>query len=249
MPRKMKLTESNYYGSKANKSFFSVSQFKEFMNCEAMALASIRGEYKRPMTRPMLIGSFVDAYFEGTLSQFMNEYPEIFTRKNELRAEFKKANEIIARVQNDPMFMQFLSGDKQRILTFKMFGVDWKMKMDSFVEGICITDLKVVATFKNLHAFRYDIQGAIYQKGVEIALDQHLPFYLAAATKERVTDFDVFQIPQNILDEALDEVAIQMPRFVKVKKGLEEPIYCGKCDYCKSIKQAKIRSYTELMEG
>lgn len=246
---KMKLTESNYYTPKANQRFFSVSQFKDFCKCEAYALATLKGEYKRPMTRPLLIGSFVDSYFEGTLDSFMKEYPEIFTRKNELRAEFKKANEIIARVQSDPLFMKFMSGEKQKILTFSLFGVDWKMKMDSFVDGICITDLKVVATFKNLHNFRYDIQGAIYQKGVEIALGQKLPFYLAAATKERVTDFDVFQIPQNVLDDALEEVELQIDRFNRVKLGLEEPIYCGKCDYCKSIKSANIRSYTELMEG
>jgi len=219
------------------------------MNCEAMAIASINGEYKRPMTRALLIGSFVDAYFEGTLTQFMDDYPEIFTRKNELRAEFKKANEIIGRVKSDPLFMQFMSGEKQKIITFEMFEVSWKMKMDSFVDKTCITDLKVVANFKSLPHWRYDIQGAVYQKGVEIALGQKLPFYLAAATKERVTDFDIFQIPQDTLDYALQEVELQIDRFNKVKQGLEPPIYCGKCDYCKSIKKARIRDFNELLEG
>jgi hypothetical protein len=243
-----KLTEKNYHSQQSNSEYFSVSQFKDFLNCEGMALASIRGEYKRPMTRALLIGSFVDAYFEGTLNEFMNEYPEVFTMKNDLRAEFKKANEIIGRVKSDPLFMKFMSGEKQRILTFKMFGAKWKIKMDSFVSGTCITDLKVVANFKGLPNWRYDIQGAVYQKGVEIKLKQTLPFYLAVATKERVTDFDIFQISQNTLDDALLEVEIQMPRFIKVKQGLEPPILCGKCDYCKSIKAATIRNYNELLE-
>lgn len=247
--KQLKLTDSNYFSTEASQEYFSVSQFKEFMNCEAMALASVKGEYKRPLTRALLIGSFVDAYFEGTLTRFMEENPEIFTMKNELRAEFKKANEIIGRVKSDPLFMKFMSGDKQKILTFEMFGVPWKMKMDSFIKDICITDLKVVANFKSLPHWRYDIQGAVYQKGVEIVLNQKLPFYLAAATKEKVTDLDIFQIPQSTLDYALQEVELQIDRFNKVKQGLEPPIFCGKCDYCKSIKKASIRDFSELLEG
>lgn len=242
----MILTEQNYFSSEASKYYMSVSQFKEFLDCEAMALASINGKYKRPMSRALLIGSFVDAYFEGNLPQFMDDYPEIFTKKNELRAEFKKANEIIGRIKNDPLFMKFMSGEKQKILTFKMFGIEWKMKMDSFIENTCITDLKIVANFKSLPYWRYDIQGAVYQKGVEIALNQKLPFYLAVATKERVIDIDIFQITQNVLDDALYDVELQVERFAKLKQGLESPVYCGKCDYCKSIKKASVRNYNEL---
>lgn len=241
-----KLTQNNYFSAEANNEYFSVSQFKDFMACEGMALASMNGEYKKPMTRAMLIGSFVDAYFEGTLNQFMSEYPEIFTMKNELRAEFKKANEIIGRVKTDPLFVKFMSGEKQKILTFTLFGVKWKMKIDSFIPDTCITDLKVVANFKSIPNWRYDIQGAIYQKGVEAKLNQKLPFYLAVATKERVTDLDIFQIPQTILDNALQDVEFNIDRAVSVKKRIEPPTFCGKCDYCKSIKSATIRNYSEL---
>lgn len=242
----MKLTENNYFSTQASREYFSVSQFKDFMKCEAMAMATINGEYKRPMTRALLVGSFVDAYFEGRLKEFQQENPEIFTLKNELRSEFKKANEIIGRVKKDPLFMKFMSGEKQKILTFEMFGVKWKMKMDSFIDGKCINDLKVVANFRSLGLWRYDIQGTVYQKGVEIVLNQHLPFYLSAVTKEKVIDLDIFQIPQPTLDTALEEVEIMLPRFIDVKIGLEPPIYCGQCDYCKSIKKASIRNYNEL---
>lgn len=47
----MVLTEHNYYGKEANECFFSVSQYKDFMKCEAMAMAKIHGEYERPVTR------------------------------------------------------------------------------------------------------------------------------------------------------------------------------------------------------
>lgn len=248
MLRRIQLNQSNYYSPKANEQYFSVSQYKDFIKCEAMAMAKISGVYKPEMTRAMLIGSFVDAYFEGTIEQFIQENPAVFTRKQELRSEFRKANEIISRIKNDELFMRFMSGDKQRIMTFELFGVPWKMKMDSYLQHICITDLKVVANYRSLPYWRYDLQGALYQKGVEIVTGEQLPFYLAVATKERVIDLDIFQIPQPSLDMGLNEVAVNIGHFAEVKAGYVEPTYCGKCDYCKSIKAAKIRNYNELLE-
>lgn len=249
MPRKIKLNQDNYYSTEADRYYFSVSQYKDFMKCEAMALAKIRGEYKPQMTRAMLTGSFVDSYFEGTLDAFMKDHPEVFTRRQELRSEFRKANEIISRLQEDETFMRFMSGEKQRIMTFELFGFPWKMKMDSYLPGICITDLKVVQRFRTLPLWRYDLQGAVYQKGVELVTGEHLPFYLAVATKERMIDLDIFQITQPVLDIALREIEQNIEHYARVKYGQEKPVNCGKCDYCKSIKGARIRNYSELLEG
>lgn len=247
----MKLeNDEQYYSAEANRSFWSVSQYKDFCKCEAMALAKIRGEYEQPTTKAMLIGTLVDRWFEGTLEQLRQESPNIFyCRNGSLRADFHKADQIIKRVQQDERFMLYMSGEKQKILTFEMFGAPWKMKMDSFVSKICVTDLKVVKNFKSLAFWRYDIQGAAYIEGVRIALGQDLPFYLAAVTKEAVPNFDIFQIDHPTLDMALREIEGRMPRFIAVKAGLEEPHYCGVCDYCKSVKKARIRNYSELLEG
>lgn len=247
----MKLNnDEQYYSAEANRSFWSVSQYKDFCKCEAMAIAKLHGEYEQPTTRAMLIGTLVDRWFEGTLDKLRQESPNIFyCRNGALRADFRKADQIIKRVQKDERFMQFMSGEKQKILTFEMFGVLWKMKMDSFVSEICVTDLKVVQNFKSLSFWRYDIQGAAYIEGVRIALGQDLPFYLAAVTKEAVPNFDIFQIDRPTLDMALREIEGKMPRFIAVKAGLEEPHYCGVCDYCKSVKKARIRNYSELFEG
>lgn len=249
MKRKIKLSQNNYYSVEADSQYFSVSQYKDFMKCEAMAMAKIRGEYKPAMTRAMLTGSFVDSYFEGTLDSFINEHPSVFTQKQELRSEFKKANEIIARIKQDDTFLRFMSGEKQRIMTFELFGYPWKMKMDSYLPGICITDLKVVQKFRTLPLWRYDLQGAVYQKGVELVTGEQLPFYLAVATKERTIDLDIFQITQPVLDIALREIEQNIEHYARVKYGQEEPVYCGKCDYCKSVEEARIRNYSELLEG
>ena len=69
--KKLELDQNNYYSPEANQQYFSVSQYKDFMKCEAMAMAKINGTYQPAMTKAMLTGSFVDAYFEGTLDAFM----------------------------------------------------------------------------------------------------------------------------------------------------------------------------------
>lgn len=245
----MKLNDENYYSEEANREYFSVSQFKSFMSCETKAMAEISGNYVRPPSRALLVGSFVDRYFEGTLDKFMQENPAIYTRRHELRADFKRANQIIETVKTDPKFMDAMNGEKQRIFTFELFGVMWKVKLDSYNPGKAITDLKVVAKMDTLPLWRYDIQGAIYQKGVEIVTGEKLPFYLAVVTKERVMDRDIWQVPQSTLDLALGQVEAVIGRYVDVKNGYEEPRSCGRCDYCKSIKKASVRNYNELLEG
>jgi len=246
----MKLNDDTYYSKEANQAYFSVSQYKDFCKCEAMAMAKIRGEYEQKQTKAMLIGILCDRWFEGTLEKLRQESPNIFyCRNGALRADFRKADQIIKRVQQDERFMQYMSGEKQKILTFEMFSAPWKMKMDSFVNEICVTDLKVVQNFKSLVFWRYDIQGAVYIEGVRCALGQDLPFYLACVTKESVPNFDIFQVDRPTLDLALSEIESKMPRFIKVKAGIEPPNYCGMCGYCKSVKKARIRNYSELLEG
>ena len=138
-----KLTESNYYSNEADLHYMSVSQFKSFMKCEAATMAKLKGEYEPQGNNiALLVGSYCDAAIEGTLDKFKVENPQIFTQKGELKADFKKAEEIVQLIKENELFQKFLSGEKQVILTFNLFDVDWKIKMDSFVRDICITDLK-----------------------------------------------------------------------------------------------------------
>lgn len=251
MPRRKKiiqLTEDNYYDSEANKSYFSVSQYKSLLRCESATMAELRGEYTPPVTKAMLVGSFVDNWMDGTLQKFINDHPEVFTRKQELRAEFRQANEIIKIIEKNYDFNKFLQGEHQKILTFEMFGALWKMKMDSFVENVCITDLKVIARTDNLPLWRYDTQGAIYQAGVEANGYGRLPFYLATVTKEKISDINIFQVPQAQLDMALNEVESNMPHLIEVKNGLVEPKRCEKCPYCKMTRKITVRNYADLMK-
>ena len=91
----MKLTQRNYFSRKASMEFMSVSQFKSFQKCPAATLAEIKGKYKREKSTALLVGSYVDSYFEGTLPKFIKENPEIFKKNGTLKAEYEQAEAII----------------------------------------------------------------------------------------------------------------------------------------------------------
>ena len=103
----MHLTEENYYSKEANLEYMSVSQFKDFngtygkIACEFEALEKLHERWKEEPSTAMLIGSYVDSYFEGTLEMFKKENPTIFKQNGDLKADFLKAEEIIARIERD----------------------------------------------------------------------------------------------------------------------------------------------------
>lgn len=242
----MILTNENYFSTEANNEFMSVSQFKAFERCPACAMAELRGEYKREKTPALLVGSYVDAYFEGTLDAFKAENPEIFKRDGTLKADFVQAETIIARIERDELFMEHLSGEKQVIMTGFIAGVPVKIKIDSLCADK-IVDLKIVKDFANIYvdgkgalpwfeAWGYDLQGAVYQEIVRQNTGKVLPFYLAAATKEKAPDVDIVHIGQRYLDISRDRFEYDAPTFDAIKKGIIEPERCEKCDYCKNTK-------------
>ena len=73
------LDESNYYSKEADKRYMSVHQYLDFVGhmgvvgCEARALAKLKGELEEPTTTAMLVGSYVDSHFEGTLESFKKD--------------------------------------------------------------------------------------------------------------------------------------------------------------------------------
>ena len=69
----MILTSENYYSEKSNLEYMSVSQYKQFQKCEAAAMAELKGEWKRPKSTALLVGSYIDSWFEGSLESFKIE--------------------------------------------------------------------------------------------------------------------------------------------------------------------------------
>lgn len=244
----MKLNNDNYYSQKANQAYFSVSQVKDFLKCEAYAMAKINGEWVEPPTTPMLIGSYVDSYFEGTLEDFKARTPEIFKKDGSLKSDYIKAENIIQRVEKEELFMKCMSGKKQVIMTGELFRAKWKIKMDSYIPHEAIVDLKVVqklrdVSYKNgwkqsfIEKWGYDLQLGIYQEIVRQNTGETLPCIIAAVDKQEYPDLDCILIPDEQLEFQRRELRWKMQRIIDVKNFNEEPKRCGHCDYCRATKK------------
>lgn len=250
----MELTAENYYTSEANREYMSVSLFKKMygtygnLGCEFEAMQEISGEWQEEQSTAMLVGSYVDSYFEESLEVFKMEHPEIFTAKGELRADYKKAEKIIARVERDEFFMRYMSGEKQRIMTGEIGGVPWKVKMDSYIPGVAIVDLKVMKSITEVKWVKdlgyldwvrywgYDIQGAVYQEIVRQNTGEILPFYLAAVSKQEEPDIRVIQVTNDFLKEAMSMVKGGLPKVTEAWRSMRPPERCELCDCCRHFR-------------
>jgi hypothetical protein len=269
------IDNKTYFSKENNLKYMETTQYKAFKRCEASALADLNNEYVKEKSIPLLVGSYVDAYFEGTLDEFKLNNPEVFTKQDVLKSEYKHAEYIIKRIERDELFMLLMSGKKQVVKTGLIAGVPFKIKIDSLLDsktcnqivklfpdeadkfGFCdgaIVDLKIMQNFEPIwdnevgmkvsfiDAWGYDIQGAIYQK-IE---GNFLPFFVAAATKEKEPNITPFYIPQNVLDARLIEVEQSVQRYNDLKHGHGEPTRCEMCDYCRKTKKlTKIINYKE----
>lgn len=179
----MKLTNGNYYGAKANQEFMSVSQFKQFQKCEAMAMAELKGEYERSQSRALLLGSFVDEMLtstkksqikfvcdnfselfqkSGKLSKLddasrvavvTDYFADIFNADNKPYADIVQALETIARIKKQPLMMQHFKSKHQVIMTGEIAGVPFKIKMDNYKPDEFIADCKYMASLRSPNLF------------------------------------------------------------------------------------------------
>ena len=274
----MGITNADYF---ERDKYMSVSRIKKLLKCE---LDGTKDWDNTTKSDALLVGSYVDAYVEGTLEQFKIDTPEIFTKKislNEntvdmlldidecyitktlkikadklssvkklhpecftieynLKANFIKADEICEYMDNDATIQQFLSGDKQTIMTGEIEGVPFKMKMDAYSKGIVISDLKVMRTVTDsngqfydfISQWGYDIQLACYQEIVFQNTGDRLPCFIVALTKETPINSVIIEIPQNIMDMALYNVQSTIVDLYDVYTGNREPDGCGTCKTC-----------------
>lgn len=241
------LTKENYI---TDHSFLSFTTFSKFLSCEAAAAA----HYRPAPTPALLMSSYVDNYFSGELEEFKQKNPDIFNKNGTLKANFLQADEIIERIKSDPVMMYYMSGEKQKIMTGTIFGVKFKIKMDSYKEGEFITDLKVMKDFQPvwtghgksnfIEAYNYDIELAIMQEVVRQNTGDILPCYIDGITKETPADVAIFEIPQKQLDVAMEIVENNIDRIKDILDGKVAPHRCEQCEYCRKTKKARILDYS-----
>lgn len=272
----MELTRENYFSQEAQMAYMGSGQFKDFLSCEAAALAKIQGRYKPPASRSMLVGSYVDAWYSGELPDFTERHPDMFKKDRTLKADFLAANAIIDRMQADQLYSLLMSGEKQVIRTGKIAGVPFKIKIDSLLDAAAcrqiaeefpgaapalgfgdgaIVDQKVMRDLGDVWSDEErrmvpfaQAWGYDIQGAIYQAVEGHMmPFILAVGTREEPADLAALYIPDDALRAKLYEVEDLAPRFQAIKEGREEPRRCERCPWCRATRTLRtIVDFREL---
>lgn len=256
-----KLNNKNYFSKEHSFKYTGSSEIKDFLKCEECALKKLNGEWIEEKPKAMLVSSYIDSVISGELKEFKEEHPEIFLKNGDLKADYKLADKVIEQMKSDKMFMKYLKGKHQKIMTGKISGVPVKIKIDSYHKDKCIVDLKCMANLdliwneetkkreNFIQYYDYILQGALYQEIVRQNTGKKLPFIIAVATKEEYSQRALLQIPQEELDLKLEFLKQYLPHLQEVKQGKVEPAKCGKCNYCISQKKVdKIWYYNDFFE-
>lgn len=268
------LSEENYYTTDANKLFCSASQYKDFFGCPmipgcpARAMSTINGEYEPETTKALLIGSILDALWEGARSdELAVRFPEcVSTRgatKGELKAEFKQAIQLYERTYKDEKFRTYMSGEKQTIMTGEIGGLPFKIKMDSFIDGKAIVDLKTTENADpdfRLYikdsgerlpfylAWGYHTQLAIYREIVRQNTGSKLECYIAAVDKKSHPKPILINMESKLLDGELETIKRSAESILDFKSGKREAYRCDRdgCDFCRDSYECTVISTSEF---
>lgn len=241
------LTEENYFSEESQWIYWGSSQFKNFDNCPAKALAELKGEYKREESQSLLQGKYLDSLFEGDSEEFEQQH-KVFKKNGELYSHFEDVKKAYNIILKDAEMYKLCTGIQQKIFTGIIKGVDFKIMIDSLHNNY-IVDRKYIKDLSDVWKdgekvpfwkyWGYDVQAALYQYIYEQNTGKKLPFLLACITKEKTPRKEVFQFSQQTLDSAFNKIVSLIVDFEDIKIGEEEAYGCGECDYC--IEKKKIK--------
>lgn len=260
---RLQLTGENYFSDLANAQYLSVSQYKSFLSCEAMTMAKINGIYStKSENEALLFGSLFHKWNEGEkeFNDFLLDNPQMFstrgTTKGQLKATYSKVYDLIYRAEKDPVIRKALQGEKEKIFTAELFGIWWKICIDSYNPNLgYFADLKSMADIHGryykveeqryvdfISYYKYDLQMVVYSEIERIANNRNdnLNPLLVVITKESPPDAAIFKGFLDYKDMILAEVEMHTPRIIDLKNGIAEPKQCGRCEYCRSVKKTPI---------
>ena len=263
----LQLTHENYHSNAANLEYMSRGQYKEFAHgCEAKQMATLSGAWVDEPSIALEVGQYVHSWNDGTRREFIANHSNMFTQKLTLKKEYKVADKMIACLEHDPFVLYCLEGEKEVIVTAEMFGAPWKVMLDvqnnerrrivdlkttrSVTEHVWDEELRKKVSF--VEAYQYPLQMAIYTEVERIAMSRSCgdwsEFLIVAVSKEKSPDKAIINMTDHErLVKELAEVEENMPRIIAVKSGVEKPIRCECCDYCRSTKVlTSVIDYTKL---
>lgn len=273
------LSTMNYFSPEANWAYYSASQVKQFMACEAAAMAELNGEYLREKTQALLVGGYIDAHFSRELDLFRAQNPEIYTRTGSLRSEYQQAEKIIARIERDPLAMRMLEGDRQMIVTGAIGSLPFKAKLDCFLNGDtaqaiardypdmdsllfaggAIVDMKIMRDFKPLYRDGEGRQNFIeyWKYDLQLSIYQEL---MRQRTGEKVPCYILAATKENTPEIGLFEIPQElmdanMEILLEALPRMDEVKHGGadiepeRCGECEWCRQSKVLTCATWLEN
>ena len=281
----MELTKENYFSPEAEAIYMGSSSFKAWDNqhkgfeifgnfveggCEAREVAVLAGEYEKPDKKAFLIGSYVDAWFEGpeSFQEFCNEnHDKIYKKRGGgVYADFERADKMIEVLRNSELIQDMRNCDRQVILTGEIAGQKIKVAYDlidhnrKYFADLKTTDKIDATKYVNgkwvtfIDAFDYELQLAIYSEVLFQNYGEYYDMYIIVVDKKLNPDHEVIYMGNQSHEESfvhmkLEEIDCKMPHIQDVRAGKVEPVGCGKCAYCMSNKKLdKPVSYADFKE-
>lgn len=254
----LKITQANYYSQEANKAYFNVSSIKQYLKCPRKWKAMLDGEWVEPDKDVFFYGHYVDCALTEPkkFPAFCQENWERMSKYNgkEKLVVIEHLDEAIRMVKNQPLFMKFLEGSKQEIITLPDFhGFPFRCRLDVInFDELFMTDLKTARTITGksycesrkkrlnfIDFWDYWMQAACYLEAIRIKYGLTMKGYIAAMEKTSPYDHDVFELTQDrsAMQNALWKAKQSMKEMSELFQ--EEPADlpgCEACDYCVSQK-------------
>ncbi|MDT2813774.1 PD-(D/E)XK nuclease-like domain-containing protein [Vagococcus carniphilus] len=202
------LTEDNYYDNDNHWKYMSVSQFKDFMSCEAKAMAKLNKAIPKENTEAFLVGNYVHSAFENEKSH------ETFLTNHESDM-LTKAGKIDCLNVEEGYFVDL----KTTADIGKRYFSPRYRKWVSFVEE-----------------YGYVLQMAIYKILLGEKYNKEFTPYIYAVSKQDPPNVQAIDFINARFTHELEYVEQNIEHILKVKFGEQIPTPCGSCDYCRANK-------------
>ena len=251
----MVLTLENYFSIEADREYMSVSQYKNFKTCETKAMHDLE-EKDTTYKQAFLEGQLFENLVAGDAKLFMAQHPEMISTRGsttgQLKSEFQRVVKAAEKFNSQKFFKDIIEKcEKQVILTGEICEVPVKCCLDLFDrETFSIYDIKCMKDFNEqwskeekkyipwYYSWGYVLQLAVYRLIVKQNFNcEPKEIGLLAASKEEIPDIQALKFDDSLLGLELIEFKNNIKHYDNIKKGLEKPIACGHCSYCKTIKQ------------
>lgn len=273
---KFELTEENYYSSEASQHYMSVSLFKDFMQCEAAALATMKGEWQREETTALSVGNYVHSYFESKEAHqkfIADKGSALMTKPNKkepyghLKSDFKTADAMINALKDETVFKALYEpGQKEVIVTGDIYGYKRKGKIDSLnLDQLYFCDLKTVddihkkhwsSTYNKYDNFiadrGYYMQMAVYIELIKQTFGVGCQPFIFAVSKQTPPDKEAIDFNGDqdaiYMEDAMRMIEENQEHIQRVMSGEEEPTRCEHCEYCRLTKKIELPIHASDIE-